>query len=95
MTGNEGDSYDEFKDRFDSQWDRASFLRHYTNATCLHFGSSNYRIVPFIIVEEIIFDESLQFAVVIYSECISGRTVVLRKEGDNWIYDHVKEMWVE
>ena len=95
VTGNEEEPYDEFKDRFDSQRDRASFLRHYTDATCLHFLSFNYTVVPFIIVEEIIFDKSLQFAVVIYSECISGRTVVLRKDGDKWVFDHVKEMWVE
>ena len=95
ITGNEEEPYDEFKDRFDSQRDRASFLEHYTDATCLHFLSSDYTIVPFIVIEEIIFDESLQFAVVIYSECFSGRTVVLRKEGDEWIFDHVKEMWIE
>ena len=90
IIGNEEEPYDEFKDRLDSQLDRAFFLRHYADATCLHFLSSNYTIVPFIIVEEITFDGSLQFAVVKYSECISGRTVVLRKKGNKWLFDHVK-----
>ena len=95
LTGDEVEPYDELKERLDSRRDRASFLRHYADAFCLHFLSFNYTVEPFIIVEKIIFDKSLQFAVVIYSECISGRTVVLRKEGDEWIFDHVKEMWIE
>ena len=80
-------------DYFNSQFDRVNFLRQYgADIGCLHFL---YEIVPFITIREIIFDHSLKYAVVTYEECISGRTIVLKRKGDKWEFDHCKSMWIE
>lgn len=83
-------------DYIDSQFDRVNFLRQYgADIGCLHFLSFFYEIVPFITIKEIIFDHSLKYAVVTYEECMSGRTVVLKRKGDKWVFDHCKSMWIE
>ena len=95
VTGNEKEPYDEFEARIQAEIERSSFLRDYAGSIyCPHmFGPST--IVPLFTIDEIVFDRSLHYAVVVYSQCISGGTVVLKKVKDKWIFDHQYEWWIE
>ena len=95
VTGNEKEPYDEFEARLQAEFERSLFLRDYAGSIyCPHmFGPST--IVPFFTIDEIVFDRSLHYAVVVYSECISGGTVVLKKVKNKWTFDHQYEWWIE
>ena len=95
VTGNEKEPYDEFEARLQAEFERSLFLRDYAGSIyCPHmFGPST--IVPFFTIDEIVFDRSLHYAVVVYSECISGGTVVLKKVKNKWTFDHQYERWIE
>lgn len=95
VTGNEKEPYDEFEARLQAEFERSLFLRDYAGSIyCPHmFGPST--IVPFFTIDEIVFDRSLHYAVVVYRQCISGGTVVLKKVKNKWTFDHFYEYWIE
>jgi len=95
VTGNDKEPYDEFEAELQAELDRLFFLRDYAGSIyCPHmFGHTT--IIPFFTIDEIVFDRSLHYAVVVYSKCISGGTVVLKKVKNKWTFDHQYEWWVE
>lgn len=95
ITGNEKEPYDLEEAKLQEELERIFFLRDYAGRLyCPHmFGPST--IVPLFTIDEIVFDRSLHYAVVVYSQCISGGTVVLKKVKDKWIFDHQYELWIE
>ena len=95
ITGNEKEPYDFEEAKLQEKLERIFFLRDYTGRIyCPHmFGPTT--IVPFFTIHKIVFDRSLHYAVVVYSQCISGGTVVLKKVKNKWIFDHQHEWWIE
>ena len=95
VTGNEKKPYDFEEAKLQEELERIFFLRDYAGSIyCPHmFGPST--IVPLFTIDEIVFDRSLHYAVVVYSQCISGGTVVLKKVKNKWIFDHQYEWWIE
>lgn len=95
ITGNEKEPYDFEEAKLQEELERIFFLRDYAGRIyCPHmFGPTT--IVPFFTIHKIVFDRSLHYAVVVYSQCISGGTVVLKKVKDKWIFDHQYELWIE
>ena len=95
VTGNDKEPYDEFEAKLQEQRERVFFVSDYAgNIYCPHmFGPT--KVVPFFTIEEIIFDRSLQYAVVKYRKCISGGTFVLKKVKNEWVFDHQHEWWIE
>ena len=95
ITGNEKEPYDLEEAKLQEELERIFFLRDYTGRIyCPHmFGPTT--IVPLFTIDEIVFDRSLHYAVVVYSQCISGGTVVLKKVKNKWIFDHFYEYWIE
>ncbi len=95
ITGNEKEPYDLEEAKLQEELERIFFLRDYAGRLyCPHmFGPTT--IVPFFTIHKIVFDRSLHYAVVVYSQCISGGTVVLKKVKDKWIFDHQYEQWIE
>ena len=95
ITDNEKEPYDLEEAKLQEELERIFFLRDYAGRLyCPHmFGPTT--IVPFFTIHKIVFDRSLHYAVVVYSQCISGGTVVLKKVKDKWIFDHQYELWIE
>ena len=95
ITGNEKEPYDFEEAKLQEELERIFFLRDYAGRIyCPHmFGPTT--IVPFFTIHKIVFDRSLHYAVVVYSQCISGGTVVLKKVKNKWIFDHQYEWWIE
>ena len=95
ITGNEKEPYDFEEAKLQEELERIFFLRDYAGRLyCPHmFGPTT--IVPFFTIHKIVFDRSLHYAVVVYSQCISGGTVVLKKVKNKWIFDHLYEWWIE
>lgn len=95
ITGNEKEPYDFEEAKLQEELERIFFLRDYAGRIyCPHmFGPTT--IVPFFTIHKIVFDRSLHYAVVVYSQCISGGTVVLKKVKNKWIFDHQYELWIE
>lgn len=95
VTGNEKEPYDFEEAKLEEELKRIFFLRDYAGRLyCPHmFGPTT--IVPFFTIHKIVFDRSLHYAVVVYSQCISGGTVVLKKVKDKWIFDLQYELWIE
>ncbi len=48
----------------------------------------------FFSIDKIIFDRSLQYAVVEYHQCKRGGTIVLKKVKNKWTFDHLFDWWV-
>lgn len=95
ITDNVKIPYDEFEAKLNEQFARESFLKNYAGSIyCFHLAAPT-TIIPFLTIEEIVFDRSLHYAVVTYSQCISGGTVVLKKVKNKWIFDHQYEWWIE
>ncbi len=95
VTGNEKEPYDFEEAKLQEELERIFFLRDYAGSIyCPHmFGPTT--IVPLITIREIVFDRSLHYAVVVYSQCISGGTVVLKKVKNKWTFDHDYDYWIE
>ena len=95
VTGNEKEPYDFEEAKLQEELERIFFLRDYAGSIyCPHmFGPTT--IVPLITIHEIVFDRSLHYAVVVYSQCISGGTVVLKKVKNKWTFDHDYDYWIE
>ena len=90
------ETFDDLEEaKLQEELERIFFLRDYAGRLyCPHmFGPTT--IVPFFTIHKIVFDRSLHYAVVVYSQCISGGTVVLKKVKDKWIFDHQYELWIE
>lgn len=95
VTGNDEEPYDEFEAKSEAEVERLLFLRDYAGSIyCPHMFAST-TIVPFFTIDEIVFDRSLRYAVVVYSQCISGGTIVLKKVKNKWTFDHQYEWWIE
>lgn len=86
---------EKFKAKHSELLDRDSFLVKYAGVmtTCSYFIGIN--IVPFFSIDEIIFDKSFKYAVINYSRCGSGGTVILQKKGKEWKYHHLYEYWID
>lgn len=95
ITGNENELYDFEEAKLQEELERIFFLRDYAGSIyCPHmFGPTT--IVPLITIHEIVFDRSLHYAVVVYRQCISGGTVVLKKVNNKWTFNHCYEYWIE
>jgi hypothetical protein len=95
VTGNEKEPYDYEEAKLQEEFERIFFLRDYAGSIyCPHmFGPTT--IVPLITIHEIVFDRSLHYAVVVYRQCISGGTVVLKKVKNKWTFDHFYKYWIE
>lgn len=95
ITGNEKEPYDLEEAKLQEELERIFFLRDYAGSIyCPHmFGPTT--IVPLITIHEIVFDRSLHYAVVVYRQCISGGTVVLKKVNNKWTFNHCYEYWIE
>ena len=95
ITGNEKEPYDLEEAKLQEELERIFFLRDNTGRIyCPHmFGPTT--IVPFFTIHKIVFDRSLHYAVVVYSQCISGGTVVLKKVKNKWTFDHDYDYWIE
>ena len=95
ITGNEKEPYDLEEAKLQEELERIFFLRDSAGSIyCPHmFGPTT--IVPLITIHEIVFDRSLHYAVVVYRQCISGGTVVLKKVKNKWTFDHFYEYWIE
>jgi hypothetical protein len=95
ITGNEKEPYDYEEAKSQEEFERILFLRDYAGSIyCPHmFGPTT--IVPLITIHEIVFDRSLHYAVVVYRQCISGGTVVLKKVKNKWTFNHCYEYWIE
>ena len=94
VTGNEKEPYDYEEAKLQEELERIFFLRDYAGSIyCPHmFGPTT--IVPLITIHEIVFDRSLHYAVVVYRQCISGGTVVLKKVKNKWTFDHFYKYWI-
>ena len=84
-----------FESELDERMKRIDFLRKFTGNSFICYHLLSDEIVPLITIDEIIFDRRFRYAVMSYSCCMHGETVVLRKKGKEWIYDHFYEFWVE
>lgn len=93
ITGNEKEPYDFEEAKLQEELERIFFLRDYAGSILCHYFLASV-ITPFFSIDKIIFDRSLQYAVVEYHQCKRGGTIVLKKVKNKWTFDHLYEWWV-
>ena len=93
VTGNEKEPYDLEEAKLQEELERIFFLRDYAGSILCHYFLASV-ITPFFSIDKIIFDRSLQYAVVEYHQCKRGGTIVLKKIKNKWTFDHRHDWWV-
>ena len=93
IIGNEKEPYDFEEAKLQEELERILFLRDYAGSILCHYFLASV-ITPFFSIDKIIFDRSLQYAVVEYHQCKRGGTIVLKKVKNKWTFDHLYERWV-
>ena len=93
ITGNEKEPYDFEEAKLQEELERILFLRDYAGSILCHYFLASV-ITPSFSIDKIIFDRSLQYAVVEYHQCKRGGTIVLKKVKNKWTFDHLYERWV-
>ena len=93
ITGNEKEPYDFEEAKLQEELERIFFLRDYAGSILCHYFLASV-ITPFFSIDKIIFDRSLQYAVVEYHQCKRGGTIVLKKVKNKWTFDHLFDWWV-
>jgi len=93
IIGNEKEPYDFEEAKLQEELERILFLRDYAGSILCHYFLVSV-ITPFFSIDKIIFDRSLQYAVVEYHQCKRGGTIVLKKVKNKWTFDHLYERWV-
>jgi hypothetical protein len=93
VSGNEKAPYDYEDAKLQEELERIFFLRDYAGSILCHYFLASV-ITPFFSIDKIIFDRSLQYAVVEYHQCKRGGTIVLKKIKNKWTFDHRHDWWV-
>ena len=94
MTGNEKEPYDYEEAKLQEELERIIFLRDYAGSIFCYWLFRT-EVVSFFTIDKIIFDRSLQHAVVEYHHCHYGGIIVLKKIKDNWLFDHQYSIWID
>ena len=93
VSGNEKAPYDYEDAKIQEELERIFFLRDYAGSILCHYFLAS-KITTFFSIDKIIFDRSLQYAVVEYHQCKRGGTIVLKKVKNKWTFDHLYDWWV-
>lgn len=93
LAGNEKEPFDFEEAKLQEEIERIVFLRDYAGSILCHYFLASV-ITPFFSIDKIIFDRSLQYAVVEYHQCKRGGTIVLKKIKNKWTFDHRHDWWV-
>ncbi len=93
VSGNEKAPYDYEDAKIQEELERIFFLRDYAGSILCHYFLAS-EITTFFSIDKIIFDRSLQYAVVEYHQCKRGGTIVLKKVKNKWTFDHLYDWWV-
>lgn len=93
VSGNEKAPCDYEDAKIQEELERIFFLRDYAGSILCHYFLAS-EITTFFSIDKIIFDRSLQYAVVEYHQCKRGGTIVLKKVKNKWTFDHLYDWWV-
>lgn len=93
VTGKEKEPYDFEEAKIQEEFERILFLRDYAGSIFCHYFLASV-ITPFFSIDKIIFDRSLQYAIVEYHQCKRGGTIVLKKIKNKWTFDRRHDWWV-